>query len=224
MPVHTELCYEPGIDTECLLHNDVPTQCRYYTPAQFSTNFSGTDLANNLSLKANLNKIKDTLRDLEYKFHSIAISDTWFKENNWDGNEVTHFDDAFLGYKLYCNSRNKTKQAVVLPYLYANLYLECANLLIYAYGTYHIRLMNVSKVFLLNYRSVDIQKSMSAVYIEHRILGLANFMKSYHVYQEILPIMQCTYVVILIQIYYTVKNKLSRNISLIKCSVLDCIP
>ena len=97
MPVHTELYYEHEIDTECLLYNDLPRQCRYFTPAQFSTNFSGTDRANNLSvihfnarsLKANLNKIKDTLRELEYKFHIIAISETWFKENNWDGNEVT---------------------------------------------------------------------------------------------------------------------------------------
>ena len=114
MPVHTELFYEHEIYTECVLYNDLPTQCRYFTPAQFSTNFSGTDRANNLSvihfnarsLKANLNKIKDTLRELEYKFHIIAISETWFKENNWDGNEVTNFHDAFLGYKLYCNSRN----------------------------------------------------------------------------------------------------------------------
>ena len=117
MPVHTELFYEHEIDTECLLYNDLPTQCRYFTPAQFSTNFSGTDRANNpsvihfnaRSLKANLNKMKDTLRELEYKFHIIAISETWFKENNWDGNEVTNLHDAFLGYKLYCNSRkNKT--------------------------------------------------------------------------------------------------------------------
>ena len=90
MPVLTGLCYEHKIDTECSLYNDLPRQCRFYTPAQFSTNFSGTDRANNLSvihfnarsLKANLNKIKDTVRDLEYKFHIIAISETWFKENN----------------------------------------------------------------------------------------------------------------------------------------------
>ena len=84
MPVHIELCYEHKIDTECLLYNDLPTHCRYFTPAQFSTNFSGTDRANNLSviyfnarsLKANWNKIKDTLRELEYQFRIIAISET----------------------------------------------------------------------------------------------------------------------------------------------------
>ena len=52
MPVYNttlsdcELCYEHEIDTECLSYNDLPTQCRYYTPAQFST----TDRANNLSV------------------------------------------------------------------------------------------------------------------------------------------------------------------------------
>ena len=98
------------------------------------------------SLKANIDKIKVTLR--EYKFHirPIAIFETWFKENNWDGNEVIHFDVTFSSYKLYCNFRNN-KTGVVLPYLYANLCLEIVNLLIFAYGTY--RLMNVSKVFFI---------------------------------------------------------------------------
>ena len=43
----------------------------------------------------------------------------------------------------------KTKQAVVLTYVYANLCLEFVNLIIFAYGAYHIRLMNVSKVFFI---------------------------------------------------------------------------
>ena len=133
MPIHTELCYEHEIDTECLSYNDLPIQCRCYTLAQFSTNFSGTDRANNLSvihfndrsLKANLNKMKDTLPDLEYKFHIIAISETWFKESNWDGNEVTHFDDAFLGYKLYCNSRNNKSGGGVAIFVCEYLLRNC---------------------------------------------------------------------------------------------------
>lgn len=72
MPVYnttlsdSELCYEHEIDTECLLYNDLPTQCIILHTAQFSTNFSGADnnRANNLSvihfnarsLKANLYK------------------------------------------------------------------------------------------------------------------------------------------------------------------------
>ncbi|KAK2174703.1 hypothetical protein NP493_782g00000 [Ridgeia piscesae] len=111
---NSELCHEHEIDIECLLYNDLPTQCRYYTPAKFSTNISGTYRANNLnvihfnarSLKANLDQIKDTFRGLEYTFHIIAISETLFKENNWFGDEVSHFYVAFSGYKLYCNSRN----------------------------------------------------------------------------------------------------------------------
>ena len=125
-----------------------------YTPAQFSTNFSDTDRANNLSvihfnarsLKANLNKIKDTLRELEYKFHIIAILETWFKENNWDGNEVINFDDAFLGYKVYCHSRNNKTGGGVAIFVCESLLRNCQSPNI-CYGTYHIRLMNVSKVF-----------------------------------------------------------------------------
>ena len=36
---YNEHCYEHEIDTECLLYNDLPTYCIYYTPAQFSINF-----------------------------------------------------------------------------------------------------------------------------------------------------------------------------------------
>ena len=63
--------YEHEIDTECLLYHDLPTHCRYYTPAQFSTNFSSASNSrpnklsvihfNARSLKANLSKIKDTI-------------------------------------------------------------------------------------------------------------------------------------------------------------------
>ena len=42
-----------------------------------------------------------------------------------------------------------TKQTVVSPCVYASLYLEIGYLLIFTYGTYHIRLTNVSKVFLV---------------------------------------------------------------------------
>ena len=142
------------VDTECLLYNYLPTACRYYTPAQFSTKFSGTDRVNNLSvkhfsarsLKANLNKIKDTLRDLEYKFHirSIAISETWFKENNWDGNEVSQFGVAFSSYKLYCNLRRKKQAWCCHICMRISAYISPN---IFAFGTY--RLMNVSEVFFI---------------------------------------------------------------------------
>ena len=132
------------------------------------------------SLKANLNKIKDTLRELEYKFHIIAISETWFKENNWDGNEVTNFHDAFLGYKLYCNSRNNKTGGGVAIFVCESLLRNCESP--------NICLRNVSyaidecfeSIFIEH--SVNIQKSMSAVYTEHRILALANVMKIYHIY------------------------------------------
>ena len=92
MPVHTELCYEHEIATECLLHNG----CRhsaYITPLHYFQQTLAVlighairVLYNARNLKANLDHINDTLRELEYKFHIIAISETWFKENNWDGN------------------------------------------------------------------------------------------------------------------------------------------
>ena len=50
---------------------------------------------------------------MEYKFQIIAISETWFNENNWDGNEATCNEVACSGYKLYCNSR-KNKQGVAI--------------------------------------------------------------------------------------------------------------
>ena len=66
---YNEHCYEHEIDTECLLYHDLPTHCRYYTPAQFSTHFSSAsnNMPNKLSVvhfnarspKANLSKIKD---------------------------------------------------------------------------------------------------------------------------------------------------------------------
>ena len=93
---YNEHCYEHEIDTECLFYHDLPTHCRYYTSAQFSTNFSSANnnRSNKLSvihfnarsLKANLSKIKDTIRSMEYKFQIIAISETWLNENNWDRN------------------------------------------------------------------------------------------------------------------------------------------
>ena len=77
----SELCYEREIDIECLLCNDLPTQCRCYTRAQLSTDFSGSDRANNLSvihsnarsIKENLDKIKDTRRDLNYHGHTSVF-------------------------------------------------------------------------------------------------------------------------------------------------------
>ena len=92
-PLHyNEHCYEHKIDTECLLYHDLPTHCKYYTLAQFSTNFSiaSNNRPNKLSvihfnarsLKANVSKIKDTIRSMEYTFQIIAISETWLNVNN----------------------------------------------------------------------------------------------------------------------------------------------
>ena len=93
---YNEYCYAHEIYTECLLYHDLPTRCRYYTSAQCSTNFSSASNIrpnklsvihfNARSLKANLSKIKDTIRRMEYKFQIIAISETWLNENNWDEN------------------------------------------------------------------------------------------------------------------------------------------
>ena len=138
---YNEHCYEHEIYTECLLYYDLPTHCRYYTSAQFSTKFSSAsnNRQNKLSsihfnarsLKANVSKIKDTIRSMEYKFQIIAISETWLNENNWDGNEVTCNEVAFSGYKLYCNSRKKTCKVVVLPYMCVNICLIIVCLLIF---------------------------------------------------------------------------------------------
>ena len=153
-----------------------------------STNFSATDRANILSvihfnarsLKTNLDKIKDTVRDLEYKFHVIAISESWFKENNWDANEVSNLYDAFSGYKLYYNSRNNTTGGGVAIFVCDSLLrnYQSPNICL---RNISYTILNVSKVFLLNNRLLNIQKSMSAVYIEHRILALTNVMEMYHI-------------------------------------------
>ena len=91
---------------------------------------------------------------MEYKFQIIEITKSCFKGNHWYGNEVNHFDVAFS-----CTvTPETTNQEVAFTYLYMSLCLDIVNLVIFAYVTYHIRLMNVSKVTLLNYRSVNTQK------------------------------------------------------------------
>lgn len=132
---YNEHCYEHDIDTDCLLYNDLPTQCKYYTPAQFSTNFSSVGKNqpiklsmihfNARSLKANLPKIKDTIQSMEYKFHIIAISETWLKENSWDGSEVNCNDVVFSGYKLYCNSRKNKHGGGVAIYVCESVLNNC---------------------------------------------------------------------------------------------------
>ena len=102
---YNEHCYAHEIYTECLFYHDLPTHCRHYTSAQCATNVSSASnnrpnklsviLFNARSLKANLSKIKDTIRSMEYKFQIIAISETWINENNWDGNKVTCNEVAF---------------------------------------------------------------------------------------------------------------------------------
>ena len=159
MPVHTELCYEHEIDTECLLYNDLPTQCRHYTPAKLSTSFSSTDRVNKLSvihlntwsLKANLDKTKDTLWDLEYKFHITAIFETWFKEGN--GNEVSHFYDAFSRYKLYCNSRNNKTGGGVAIFVCESLLRNCQSP--------NICLRNISYTIVECFESIFIELQIS---------------------------------------------------------------
>ena len=128
MPVHTDLCYEHEIDTECLLYNADISPLHNFQQT-LAVLIGKTMLYT--SMPGVLNKIKDTLRELEYKSHIIAISETWFKENNWVGNEVTNFDDAFLGYKLYCNSRNNKTGGGVAIFVCKSLLRNCQSPNIY---------------------------------------------------------------------------------------------
>ena len=72
-----------------------------------------------------MSKIKDTIRSMEYKFHIIAIYETWLNENNWDGDEVTCSEVTFSGYKLYCNSRKKHARCWCCIYVCESLLNSC---------------------------------------------------------------------------------------------------
>ena len=205
---YNEHCYEHEIDTESLLYHDLPTHCRYYTSAQFSTNFSSAsnNRPNKLSvihfnarsLKANLSKIKDTIRSMEYKFQIIAISETWLNENNWDGNEVTCNEVAFSGYKLYCNSRKNMQGGGVAIYVCESLLNNCQSS--------NICLRNISYVDNDCFESIFIELQISkhekinvgCIYIERRIPASANLMTISHSYWEISPVKLYIFVVITI--------------------------
>ena len=114
------------------------------------------------SIKANLSKIKDAIRNMEYKFHIIAISETWLNENNW---KVTCNEVAFSGYKLYCNSRKSMQGGGVAIYVCESLLNNCQSSDICLRNISYVA-DNCFKAYLSSYRLVNTKKSMSVVCIE----------------------------------------------------------
>nr|XP_049607049.1 uncharacterized protein LOC125987031 [Syngnathus scovelli] len=77
------------------------TNCKYYTVEQFSENVA-TNRAmsiihfNSRSLKANISKIKQCLKDMNYPFTVIAISETWLKEDQAEKIDIEGYESYTL--------------------------------------------------------------------------------------------------------------------------------
>ena len=125
VPVCSDLNYEPfkyieknnyfmcdGIDPDSNIHNKISVDSLYYTESEFkehfefkqkgSSNFSLVHF-NCRSMARNFDKLKDSVKGLDFPFDVIAVSETWLKDND------TSSSYSIDGYSsLQCSRLNKT--------------------------------------------------------------------------------------------------------------------
>ena len=107
--------FENDIDPATNFYNNSTSKCDYYTDSEFNDKmckFNGLSFIhfNARSLKANLQKINDSLQELHLKFYIIAVSETWA--------ELDVIDDLNLtDYSAYHVTRETRKGGSVALYI-----------------------------------------------------------------------------------------------------------
>ena len=131
VPVCPDLNYEPfkyiennnyfmcdAIDPDSNIHNKIIADSLYYTESEFkehfefkqkgSSNFSLVNF-NCRSMACNFDKLKDSVKGLDFPFDVIAVSETWLKDND------TSSSYSLDGYSSFiCSRLNKTGGGVAL--------------------------------------------------------------------------------------------------------------
>ena len=106
--------WDNKIDPEVNFYNDINFECNYVTDSQFKVQLNDNiDFSvihfNARSLRANVDTVKEYLKNLGKDFHVIAISESWFDENT----DITTYElDKYN--MIYTNRRNKRGGGVVL--------------------------------------------------------------------------------------------------------------
>ena len=107
-----------GIDPDSNIHNKISVDSLYYTESEFkehfefkqkgSSNFSLVHF-NCRSMASNFDKLKDSVKALDFPFDVIAVSETWLKDNE------TSSSYSIDGYSSFqCSRLNKTGGGVAL--------------------------------------------------------------------------------------------------------------
>ena len=107
-----------GIDPDSNIHNIISVDSLYYTESEFkehfefkqkgSSNFSLVHF-NCRSMASNFDKLKDSVKALDFPFDVIAVSETWLKDND------TSSSYSIDGYSSFqCSRLNKTGGGVAL--------------------------------------------------------------------------------------------------------------
>ena len=131
IPVCSDLNYEPfkyiennnyfmcdAIDPDSNIHNKICVDSMYYTESEFkehfefkqkgSSNFSLVHF-NCRSMASNFDKLKDSVKGLDFPFDVIAVSETWLKDNDTSSSYSIDGYSSFL-----CSRLNKTGGGVAL--------------------------------------------------------------------------------------------------------------
>ena len=131
VPVCSDLNYEPfkftennnyfmcdGIDPYSNMHSNICVNSLYYTESEFNEHFkfkqkgcSNFSLVhfNCRSMTSNFDKLKDSVKGLDFPFDIIAVSETWLKDND------TNSSYSIDGYSSFqCSRLNKTGGGVAL--------------------------------------------------------------------------------------------------------------
>ena len=131
VPVCSDLNYEPfkctennnyfmcdGINPDSNMHSNICVNSLYYTESEFNEHFkfkqkgcSNFSLVhfNCRSMASNFDKLKDSVKGLDFPFDVIAVSETWLKDND------TNSSYSIDGYSSFqCSRLNKTGGGVAL--------------------------------------------------------------------------------------------------------------
>ena len=131
LDVPNDLNYEPfkyiennnyfmcdGIDPDSNIHKNICVDSLYYTESEFKEHFEFKQKGscsfslihfNCRSMASNFDKLKDSVKGLDFPFDVIAISETWLKDNE------TNSSYSIDGYSSFqCSRLNKTGGGVAL--------------------------------------------------------------------------------------------------------------
>ena len=95
------------MSTNSLYHTEEQFKHKFAVPKEESANFSIIHF-NCRSLPSNYNKLKDSIKALDFQFDVIALSETWLIDNDSDCFNID-------GYKMFnCPRTNKSGGGVSL--------------------------------------------------------------------------------------------------------------